>query len=127
MKKLLMLAAAGEAAVGLGLVVHPAIVVQLLFGTEIAGAGMVMSRIAGIALIALGIACWPGRAMRGRAAAAPGGMLAYSLLATLYLAYLGLGGEWAGTLLWLAVAVHAVLTILLVRAWLRDRPAPEHR
>lgn len=76
MKKLLMLAAAGEAAVGLGLVVHPAIVVQLLFGTEIAGAGMVMSRIAGIALIALGIACWPGRAMRGRAAAAPGGMLA---------------------------------------------------
>jgi hypothetical protein len=127
MKKLLMLAAAGEAAVGLGLVVHPAIVVQLLFGTEIAGAGMVMSRIAGIALIALGIACWPGRAMRGRAAAAPSGMLAYSLLATLYLAYLGLGGEWAGTLLWLAVAVHAVLTILLARAWLRDRSAPEHR
>lgn len=124
MKKLLMLAAAGEAAVGLVLVVHPPIVVRLLFGTEIAGAGMVMSRIAGIALLALGVACWPGRAMRGRAAAALGGMLAYSLLATLYLAYLGFGGEWTGRLLWPAVAVHAVLTVLLARAWLKDRPAP---
>lgn len=124
MQRLLLLAAASEAAMGLALLVYPPAVVRLLFGTEIIGAGIVMSRIAGIALLALGIACWPGRAMRGRAAAAGGGMLAYSLLATLYLAYLGLGGEWTGKLLWLAVAVHAVLTVLLARAWLKDRPAP---
>jgi hypothetical protein len=124
MKILLALAAAGEAAFGLVLLVYPPAVVRLLFGAEVAGAGMVMSRVAGIALIALGIACWPGRAMRGRAAAALGGMLVYSLLATLYLAYLGLGGEWAGKLLWPAVAVHAVLTVLLARAWLKDRPVP---
>ncbi|MCK7582044.1 MAG: hypothetical protein MZV65_44860 [Chromatiales bacterium] len=124
MKIILALAAAGEAAFGLVLLVYPPAVVRLLFGAEIVGAGMVMSRVAGIALIALGIACWPGRAMRGRAAAALGGMLVYSLLATLYLAYLGLGGEWAGKLLWPAVAVHAVLTVLLARAWLKDRPVP---
>jgi hypothetical protein len=48
-------------------------------------------------------------------------MLCYSLLVTLYLAYLGIRGEWVGVLLWPAVAIHAILTILLVRAWLKDQ------
>jgi len=60
MKKLPALAAVGEAATGLVLLVYPPIVVWLLFGTEIAGAGIVISRFAGISLIALGVACWPG-------------------------------------------------------------------
>jgi hypothetical protein len=47
MKTLLALAAVGEAAAGLVLLVYPPIVVRLLFAAEIAGAGVVMSRIAG--------------------------------------------------------------------------------
>jgi hypothetical protein len=121
MKKLLALAALGEAGTGLVLLVYPSIVVRLLFAAEIAGAGVVVSRIAGISLIALGIACWPGR----MATWALFGMLTYSLLATVYLIYLGVGGEWVGKLLWGAVAVHAVLTILLARAWLNPRKTPE--
>ena len=39
-----------------------------------------------------------------------------TLLVTLYLAYLGIGGQWVGSLLWPAVALHAVLTFLLARA-----------
>lgn len=114
MNKLLALTAAGEAVTGLVLLVYPDIVVRLLFGADITGAGVVMSRLAGIALIGLGLACWPGgdkgdRALRG--------MLSYSLLATLYLGYLGIGGEWVGWLLWPAVVVHAVVTILFARAW----------
>jgi hypothetical protein len=119
MKELLCLAAVLEAATGLVLLVYPAIVVRLLFRAEIAGAGMVMSRIAGIGLIGLGIACWPSRDTRGRAGSALCGMLTYSLLAALYLAYLGIGGEWVGTLLWPAVAAHAVLMCLLARAWFK--------
>ena len=111
----------GEAGTGLVLLIYPSIVVRLLFAAQIAGAGIVMSRIAGISLIALGIACWPVRV----ATSALCGMLTYSSLATLYLIYLGLGGRWAGKLLWPAVAVHAVLTILLVRSWLNERKAPE--
>lgn len=117
MKKLLALAALGESGIGLVLMVYPSIVVRLLFGAEIAGGGVVMSRIAGISLIALGMACWPGRGANW----ALFGMLTYTLLATLYLIYLGVGGEWAGKLLWPAVAVHAVLTILLARAWFNER------
>jgi hypothetical protein len=102
---LLAIAAIGEAATGVALLVIPSVVVRLLFGGEIAGAGIVMCRIAGIALVALGIGCWPGPALLG--------MLAYSALASLYLLYLGVRGEWVGPLLWPAVALHAVLTLLL--------------
>jgi hypothetical protein len=118
MKNLLALAAVGEAIAGLVLLVYPSILVELLFGAEIAGAGVVMSRIAGISLIALGFACWPGDM-------ALCGMLTYSTLATVYLIYLGLGGELSGKLLWPAVAVHAVLTILLARAWFKERKSPK--
>ncbi len=112
-RRLLAVVAAGEAFMGLALVIYPTLVVRLLFGAEISGAGTVMSRIAGIALIALGFACWPGPPLVG--------MLIYSALAMAYLAYVGIGGEWAGPLLWPAVVVHAVLTLLLATAWFRSR------
>jgi hypothetical protein len=65
----------------------------------------------------LGVACWPS----DTTTQALCGMLAYSALAALYLVYLGVGGEWAGKLLWPAVAVHAVLTVLLTWAWSNAR------
>ena len=117
MKKLLAVAALAEAATGIVLLVYPPIVVQLLFGAEILGVGVVMSRITGISLIALGLACWPGTP----ASRALCGMMTYSALAALYLVYVALGGEWIGKLLWPAIAVHFVLTILLTWAWLRDQ------
>ena len=48
-------------------------------------------------------------------------MLTYSALVTLYLLYLGIRGEWVGPLLWPAVVLHAVLTLLLARAWCKTR------
>jgi hypothetical protein len=45
-------------------------------------------------------------------------LLIYNLLATIYLAYLGFSGQLVGILLWPAVAVHVLLSILLGRAWL---------
>jgi hypothetical protein len=44
-------------------------------------------------------------------------MLIYSAAITAYLAWLGFGGL-TGVLLWPAVAIHLVLSILLARAWL---------
>jgi hypothetical protein len=117
MRILLAIAGLCEAAAGLALLVYPPIVVGLLFGAGIAGVALVLSRFAGIALIALAIACWPG----GPAGRAPFGMLTYSALATLYLGYIGLAGELTGKLLWPAVVIHLVLTMLLARAWLNQR------
>jgi len=96
-------------------------VVRLLLGGQIAGAGIVMSRFAGIALIALGLACWPGSEATGTPTRALQAMLCYSLLATLYLAYLGIRGEWVGSLLWPAAVMHAIMATLLIRAWLNNQ------
>jgi hypothetical protein len=110
MKKALVFAAVGEAATGLALLIVPSLVGQLLLGEELNGIAIPVARVAGIALIALGIACWPGPPLVG--------MLTYSAVLTLYLAYLGFAGGLTGVLLWPAVALHVVLTILLARAWL---------
>ena len=107
-RKPLVLAAAGEAAFGLALLADPPLVVVLLFDSEITGAGMVMSRVAGIALVALGVACWPGTPLIG--------MLTYSAAVMLYLAYVGFVGSLTGILLWPAVVIHAILTAALARA-----------
>ena len=111
LKSPLTLAAAGEASAGLALMAYPAIVAELLFGGEPAGAGVPASRVAGLALIGLGVACWP----TGSARQPSLGMLAYVTLAGLYLVYLGVGGEAVGRVLWPAVSAHAILAVLLLR------------
>ena len=108
----LAVAAVAEALTGVVLLVYPPIVVNLLFGADVSGIGDVTSRFAGLALIALGVACGPFES----ASRALYGMLTYGLLATLGLLYLALGGKWNGPLLWPAVVLHAVLTLLLARA-----------
>ena len=116
MKNVLIFAAVAEAATGLALLIVPSLVGQLLLGEELTGVAIPVARVTGIALIALGIACWPGPPLVG--------MLTYSALVTLYLAYLGLAGGLTGIFLWPAVALHAILSILLGRLWLAgDRPA----
>jgi len=115
-KKLLALAAVAEAATGLALLVDPAIMARLLLGIDdLTGGAVVIARVTGIALIGLGLSCWPG-------STALAGMLTYS--GALYLALVGLGGEWVGVLLWPAVGLHAVLTGLLALAWVRNRSKP---
>lgn len=110
--KPLAFAALAEAATGVALIVAPALVSRLLLGTELSDVAVVVGRVAGISLLALGVACWPGK----EPTRAPlGGMAIYGFLVTLYLLYLGIRGEWVGPLLWPAVALHAVLTLLLAR------------
>jgi hypothetical protein len=117
MNRLLSFTAVAEALTGIALMGTPSTVGRLLFGAELSGVTVPVARLAGIALVALGVACFSG----GETGRGLSGMLAYSLLATLYLVYLGLVGEWVGSLLWTAAAIHAVLTILLAVSWLRSR------
>lgn len=119
MKKLLAFAAVGEATLAVIVLVYPPIVIRLLFGAEIAGPCVWISRLVGIALIGLAVACWPD----GNPVRAFYGMATYSTLAMLYLAYVGLN-DGTGILLWPAVAIHAGLSVLLVRAWWKERKTP---
>ncbi len=113
LKKVLIFAAVGEVATGLALLVVPSLVGRLLLGAELIGIAIPVARVAGIALIALGVACWPGPALAG--------MLTYSAAVTLYLAYLGFAGGLTGILLWPAVVLHMILTALLARASTSDQ------
>jgi len=118
MKKLLILAAVSEGLTGLILLVYPPIVTRLLFDSDVDGTGVLMSRLAGMSLIALGVACWPDQ----NTIRAFLGMLTFSVLAMLYLVYVGINGA-AGILLWPAVAAHASLSVLLILAWRKGHQA----
>jgi hypothetical protein len=114
MKRVLGLTAIIEATTGLALIIVPSLVGRLLFGAEFTGVANPAARVTGIALLALGVACWPG-------STAFCGMLTYSALATLYLLYLAIRGEWIGPLLWPVVAVHGILTVLLAWTWFKSQ------
>ena len=113
MKRVLVLAAVGEGATGLALVIVPSLVGKLLLGAELTGIAAIVARVAGIALVGLSVACWPGTPLIG--------MLTYSAAVTLYLAYVGFAGGLNGILLWPAVILHVILTVLLLWATTSDR------
>ena len=50
---------------GLALLIVPSLVGQLLLGEELTGVAIPVARVAGMALVALGIACWPGTPLIG--------------------------------------------------------------
>jgi len=108
MTKALVFAAVAETLTGLALAFAPSLVGWLLLGQELAGDTAAVARVAGIALIGLGVACWPGPPLVG--------MLIYSASVALYLGFLGVAGGMSGILLWPAVAAHLLLTALLARA-----------
>jgi hypothetical protein len=108
MKKVLILTALAEGMTGLALLLVPSFVGWLLFGESLTGVGILAGRVAGIALIALSVACWPGPPAVG--------MLIYSAVVALYFASLGFAGGMTGILLWPAAVLHLVLTALLARS-----------
>jgi hypothetical protein len=111
-----------EVLTGAGLVVAPSLLARLLFGSELNPVGEATGRISGLVMLCLAAGCWP----RGSEAGSPQALaplLALSVLATLYLVVIGLAGTTVGVLLWPAAAAHAVLAILLARAWMKARAA----
>jgi hypothetical protein len=113
MKKVLVFSAVAEAVTGMALLIVPSLVGQLLLGHELTGVAIPVARVAGMGLIGLGIACWPGPPRVG--------MLTYSAAVALYLAYLGFAGGMTGVFLWPAVVLHLIVTALLARASARDK------
>jgi hypothetical protein len=122
MNRILSFAAVVEIATGAALVFAPRIVAALLVGPE-APADLPLAPFPGIALVALGLACWPGTRPPEATAPALRAMLAYNTLVAFFLAYLSATGRAAGVLLWPAVALHGAVALLLVWSWRRERDA----
>ncbi len=119
MKLLLTLTALIEIPTGVALLVVPAFVVWILLGAEISGAAIPLGRLAGVALLALGAACWQARgdtqgcAARGLIMA----MLVYNVGAVIVLGAAGLQLQPGGIALWPVVILHAVITVWCLRVW----------
>ena len=123
---LLSVAAVIEAATGIALLISPQTVANLLLGADLAVAGITLGRVAGIALLSLGLGCWLSRRDLNKTATLAA-MLTYNLLVTAYLVYLGLAGGLVGILLWPAIAIHAALTLLFVYVWFNDQQPKQPR
>ena len=111
-------AAAVKVVTGLVPIIRPSLFVWLLFRAELSAAGQALGRLAGLSLLALALACWPVRWAETGSNSALRALLAFSLLAAVYLVYVGIGGKIVGILLWPAAALHMALTIILARVWL---------
>ena len=104
MKKLLTITAIIEAATGIGLLVAPAVLAQLLLGGSLdTPAALTVARVGGTALLAISLACWLSRE-NGRALVAA--MLFYNIFVAGLLVYAALALSLSGLGLWPTIAVH---------------------
>ena len=123
MKHLLTVTTVIEAGVGLALLVVPSVVIQLLLGAEISGAAVPLGRVAGTALLALGVACWlarsdvQSRAARGVVAA----MLLYNFGAVVILGAADISSQTVRIALGLAVILHSAMAVWCVTSLLAAR------
>jgi len=118
-KQLLSVTGAAETATGLVLAVASSLLVELLLGAVPGtAAGITVSRVAGVAILALGVACWlarqdaAGRAARGLIAA----MLVYNAAVAAILVLVWTNQGLSGVALWPVALAHAVLAVSCVVA-----------
>ncbi len=103
-----------EAGAGLLLLLIPVVALVVLFGVPQAAAEVsVVLRIAGAALLALGVACWLARndAMSRAATALIGAMLLYNTSVAAILVFAALVDGLHGIALWPGVALHIGMAV----------------
>jgi hypothetical protein len=117
LKNILRISSIAESATGIAAIIIPSIVIKLLFGIEVSGATLTISRLAGIALLSLGIACWPTQNTTQAARA----MFVYNLIVAAYFSYYGVTSDLIGTILWPVAILHFVFAVLLVRGLFKGK------
>jgi hypothetical protein len=122
LRKLLAFCAVVEIGTGIALMIVPETVAALLMRGQITELATVLGRCMGVALLALGLACWPQPQAAPPGSAAFRAMLTYSALIALFLGYAGAVLQLGGPLLWPAVGLHGAVALLLV--WARRGTLP---
>jgi hypothetical protein len=113
-KTLFVVTAVIEAGAGLALIFWPSAAVMLLLGSSFDNhAGLTLGRVAGAALLALGVACWLARhnAESRPAAGLIMAMLLYNSATVLFLTIANIGSGLVGIALWPAVVTHAAMAV----------------
>jgi hypothetical protein len=121
MKNLLTITAVMEVGTGLVLVALPSLLATLLLGSPLeTPVALALARIAGIALVAIGVTCWlarqDGQSRAGRGVV--GAMVLYNVGVFAVLVYAGIGLGLSGIGLWPTVVAHAIMTVWCVTSLL---------
>jgi hypothetical protein len=120
-KSLLIVTALLEAATGIALLVAPSVIVELLLGAGLSSPqSLVLGRIAGAALVSIGVACWLARKADAVVTGLIAGMLIYNVAVPILLIYAAIAVGMSGVALWPASILHAALAIWCL-AGLRPR------
>jgi hypothetical protein len=117
MKMLLIATAFIEVGAGLAMLLLPSQAASLLFGSSLGTpTALVVGRLAGVALLTLGVGCWLGRGEeKSRTGnALVGAMLLYNAAAVALISYARIGLGLIAVLLWPVVLLHAVMTVWCV-------------
>jgi hypothetical protein len=123
-KRLFVVTAVAEVGIGVALLLSPQFPVSMLLGTPLGAAGaQPVARVAGAALLSLGIACWLARDVEHSSVAAGliAAMLTYNTAAVAVLAHAAIVLRLFGIGLWPAVLLHAALAVWCF-ACLREAP-----
>ena len=102
-----------EMVVGVIILVVPDVPCMLLFGVQAEGVGMPLARFAGVALVALGLACLPSTAEGSRRSAVLG-LFVFNLGVAVLLAWVAVATILRGFLLWPAAILHAIIAVALL-------------
>lgn len=103
-----------ETGIGLALLVSPTLPVSVLIGASLdTPAGLVAGRVAGAALLSLGLCCWLARQDEHSRTATGivSAMLLYNVAAVVVLAYAGIGFRLSGIGLWPTVVLHLAIAV----------------
>jgi Kef-type K+ transport system membrane component KefB len=127
MKILLTVTAIIEVGAGVVLIGFPSAAVKLLLGTGLdTRAAVILGHLTGVALLALGVACWlarddpQSRAARGLIAA----MVVYNTGAVVLFLFAAISPGLRGVALWPAAFLHAAMALWCI-ACLRRRPVAQ--
>jgi hypothetical protein len=123
LRLLLALAGSLEILAGLAALIIPAPMVSLLLGSSLDSIGVVLARLFGAGVFAIGLACLKARHDAGSPAgvAVSIGITAYNVLAAVVLIWAAAGLGLGGILLWGAGFGHATLGALFVLALVAAR------
>jgi len=114
LKTLLIVTAVIEVGTGLAPVLVPSVPVSLLLGAALdSPTGLTVGRVAGVALLSLGVACWLARrdAQSRAATGLIAAMLLYNIAVVSLLTYAGTCSGLVGVALWPAVLLHGALAV----------------
>jgi len=123
MKNLLSVTAAIETGTGILLITFPSVLAKILLGSPLDGpVAITIARIAGLAILALGLVCWLGgydtqsRAARGLVAI----LVIYNAVTSIILTYAGLGLGLSCIGLWSVVIIHTFMGVWCILRLLKE-------